>query len=301
VSRAVIDLRVGLAEGRADDVTRTLREISKVVIEPIAASIDRADALVVLPDEELYAVPFAALSIGRGDEALARRHAITIAPGFSVFGRARAAAPSTFGGRVLVVAPAVRQAITLPAAVQEARDVASSYPRVTSLAGADATPERFLAGVAEHAIVHFAGHGVANEDQPAFSRLLLAAAPRAAGGLLASDIARQRFPNTRLVVLGACESARGAIRSGEGVLSIARAFLVAGVPTVVGALWEVDDEMTRRLLKQFHNDIARGETPAAALRRAQLAMLSDANPMVRHPMSWAGFVVMEAGRRTPVK
>jgi CHAT domain-containing protein len=295
VQDAINKLRAGLASRQATTVDAALLEISRLVLQPVATMIAQSDALVIIPDEELYVVPFAALSLDPADRYIAVRHPITIAPSLSVYARVNADVRQVpVDSDVLVVAPAETGLVALPAAVREAGDVAALYRRSTVLSGREATPRRFLASVSEHAVVHFAGHGVANEEQPAFSRLLLHSSADEPGGLLASDVARERFPRTRLVVLGACESASGTIRSGEGALSVARGFLAAGVPTVVGSLWDVEDDATRRLLTRFHEAIQRGDTPASALRQAQLTMIDDGDPHMRSPMTWAGFVVVGA-------
>ena len=105
--------------------------------------------------------------------------------------------------------------------------------------------------------------------------------------LLAREIARQAFPSTRLVVLGACRTNAGRIRRGEGVFSLARPFLAAGIPTVIATLWDVNDRASHRLLVAFHRALPQAATVAEALRNAQLELIRDRDPFLRTPDAWA--------------
>ena len=96
------------------------------------------------------------------------------------------------------------------------------------------------------------------------------------GLLMDSEILMLPLQNTELVVLSACDTGLGKIEGGEGVLGIQRAFHVAGVQTTVASLWKVDDWATKRLMLQFHKNLAKPSTSKIdALRNAQLQMLRD--------------------------
>ena len=107
---------------------------------------------------------------------------------------------------------------------------------------------------ADYEIVHFAGHAIASQENPNYSALILAppADGSASGALYSHEIAALDLANTRLVVLAACDTGAGPIRGREGVLSLARAFLGAGVPAVVQSLWAADDEASEDLFKIFY-------------------------------------------------
>jgi CHAT domain-containing protein len=96
-----------------------------------------------------------------------------------------------------------------------------------------------------------------------------------------------------LAVLSACETARGTVVGGEGVLGLTRAFMFAGSPRVIVSLWKVDDEATRALMLRFHalwNPKEGGGLPAAeALRRAQDFVRS--HERWEHPYYWAAWVL----------
>ncbi len=97
--------------------------------------------------------------------------------------------------------------------------------------------------------------------------------PEAEDGLLtAEDVSGMDLLATELVVLSACETGLGEVRTGEGVFGLQRAFVLAGAKTLVMSLWSVPDEPTRELMEDFYQRILRGEPRADALRAAQMKL-----------------------------
>jgi CHAT domain-containing protein len=181
-------------------------------------------------------------------------------------------------------APPAELAPLLPVllgADNEARAVAAAYPQAELLTGPRVTPSEFLALARRSTVVHFAGHAVTSASDPAKSFLVMAADEDGKSVLYASDIDRERWPVTNLVMLSACHTASTPRRDAEGVQGLARAFLSAGVPAVVATLWEIDDHLAEEVAVAFHRAHASGLDPASALRVAQLALLAkdpDAPP-----------------------
>ena len=92
------------------------------------------------------------------------------------------------------------------------------------------------------------------------------------GLLTAEDVSGLELLATALVVLSACETGLGEVRTGEGVFGLQRAFTLAGAKTLVMSLWSVPDDATRELMEDFYTCILAGEGRADALRNAQLAL-----------------------------
>jgi CHAT domain-containing protein len=89
--------------------------------------------------------------------------------------------------------------------------------------------------------------------------------------------------------LSACETGLGDLHGGD-LFGLSQAFLHAGAASLVVSLWPVPDEATRRLMIGFYRRLIAGESKAAALRGAQLELMAE--PAYRHPLHWAGFVLM---------
>lgn len=95
-----------------------------------------------------------------------------------------------------------------------------------------------------------------------------------------------------LVVLSACETARGRVGAGEGVVGLSWALFVAGVPTTVLSQWKVESESTTRLMIAFHEHRQSGLSDAESLRAAALDLKKD--PLYGHPFYWAPFIALGA-------
>ena len=180
----------------------------------------------------------------------------------------------------------------LPGAAREAVRVASLYHDAAVFTGDAVTKARFREAGA-YDVLHYAGHAVANTLHPEASSLLLAPDPEKGeeGTLMVSELSHARFDATRVVVLSACGTGSGDISASEGPLSLARPFLAAGVPDVVASLRDVEDGASSELFFRFHRALAAGSSPLEALRAAQIAMIHDRSPALRHPAAWAAFTV----------
>jgi CHAT domain-containing protein/Tfp pilus assembly protein PilF len=158
----------------------------------------------------------------------------------------------------------------------------------------DANRETALSGVlSQYRIVHFASHALLDSREPALSGIVLSLVDRMGhsqdGFLRINEIFNLRL-NADLVVLSACQTALGREVRGEGLTGLTRAFMYAGAPRIVASLWEVPDRATAELMTRFYRAmLEEGLRPAAALRKAQISMMSDKQWSASH--YWAGFVL----------
>jgi CHAT domain-containing protein len=139
------------------------------------------------------------------------------------------------------------------------------------------------------AFIHFVAHGVANTMSPLDSAVVLSAAEGApdAYKLHAREILNQKL-HADLVTISSCYGSGVQAYSGEGLVGLTWAFLRAGSHNVIGALWEVNDLSTPRLMNDLYDGLARGSTPADALRSAKLSMIHRGG-VFRKPFYWAPF------------
>ena len=109
------------------------------------------------------------------------------------------------------------------------------------------------------------------------------------GVLTADEIAQLDLSKTKLVVLSACETGLGEVKSSEGVFGLQRAFKFAGVKTIVMSLWKVPDEATKELMINFYKNLLSGFPMQESLQKAQKTVRDK----YANPYYWAGFVIMD--------
>jgi CHAT domain-containing protein/tetratricopeptide (TPR) repeat protein len=143
-------------------------------------------------------------------------------------------------------------------------------------------------------IVHFATHGILNDQHPELSGIVLSLVNEQGepqnGFLQLRDVYNLSLP-AKLVVLSACRTALGKQVRGEGLIGLTRGFMFAGASRVVASLWKVDDAATAELMKRFYVHMLKDNTrPAAALRQAQLELMNS-GPRWKQPYYWAAFTL----------
>jgi CHAT domain-containing protein len=252
--------------------------------------------LILVPDKELQALPFASLRNPRTGRYLIEDFTLVIAPSASIYVHSHALPsdrPSTAPRTALVLAPGRvdSKLSALPGAEDEARQVAAMFPGSTLLLGNDATASRLLSRAGDHDILHFAGHARVHPAAPFDAKLILASADGrgGVGEVYARDLYGLNLCRTKLVALSACGTSTGALSPLEGTLDLARPFLGAGSSAVLATLWDVQDGAARRLMVEFYSFYMKTNDPATALRSAQLALRESPDPALRRPAAWAPF------------
>jgi CHAT domain-containing protein len=183
----------------------------------------------------------------------------------------------------------------LPRAKRECETIFDLYrPYARPLLESDATVPRFLELAKSSAIIHVAAHTVIDAQAPYRSFILFAPSANEAGPLEAQQlVSRLILGHTRLVVLATCSSAGGLPIGAEGVAPLVRPLIGAGVPAVVGTLWNVEDATAEEVLVSFHRHYREGSDAAVALQQAQIELLSNKNNTgLRSELSWAPFQVI---------
>jgi len=90
-----------------------------------------------------------------------------------------------------------------------------------------------------------------------------------------------------LAVLSACETAAGLIQNGEGAMSLARSFFLAGCPSLVASQWRANDAGTTEIIQHFYQNLKNGDRKDVALQKAKLQYCDDAGIRNSHPFYWA--------------
>jgi CHAT domain-containing protein len=271
--------------------------------------------LVVVPDGPLHNLPFDALRSTRDGPLVASRFEISVVPSATLWRHWRAKATRTATGRSLAFAdPAVGAARgpnavernaalerglssgPLPYARRESGALVRHLGNVEALVGERASEralkDRDLSG---YDIVHFAVHAIADEAHPERSAVLLAPGGRTEDGLLQAREIQNLNLAGRTVVLSACQTASGAVLSGEGVLSLARSFFEAGAQTVIGSRWPIRDEDAAWLFEAFYRRLGEGASLSEALKEAKTLAIQAGRP----PAAWASLVLLGDGEFRP--
>lgn len=267
-----------------------------ILLAPSESSLGGVERLVLIPDQSLYALPFATLQRSTGAKYLIEEMALSVAPSASLYLQCFRRARELAHLELSVVAfgnpsfdRSVFSALTaLPRAEVEAEQVVDAYPKGVLVLGSEVTRWRMLTEASNWPVLHIGGHVVANAVNPFASALALASSKGDNGVLYFQDLAKAGLHRTRLIVLSACSSLLG--ESGVGA-KIAEPLLAQGVPAVLGTLWSVRDFEAQRVAIDFHRRFAESHDAMEALREAQLVLLRE--PGLRYrPSTWAGFELM---------
>ncbi len=171
-----------------------------------------------------------------------------------------------------------------------------------AFSGYSASREQLLnAKTADYKIIHFATHGLINEERPELSGIVLSRFDE--NGQKLNEFVRLQDIyglnlNSDLVVLSACSTGIGKEVRGEGLMSLNNAFLQVGAKTVMSSLWKVEDNATLELMKNFYQTLSDEKvTPSKALQEAQIKMWQSGR--YKSPFYWAAFTVQGDYKRAP--
>jgi CHAT domain-containing protein/predicted negative regulator of RcsB-dependent stress response len=268
------------------------KQLHQVLIAPIAQDLpsDPNQTVIFMPQGALFYVPFAALEDAQG-KALIEQHTIAVAPSIQsleLTSQLKSRSVTASGGNLIVGNPSILPSLDLPAlpgAEAEAKAV-SSFLQTTPLLGDRATKSVVLNQMTQARIIHFATHGLLDTyrgDVP--GAVVLAAGKSEADSLLTSSEIADLKLKADLVVLSACSTGKGDI-TGDGVIGLSRSLFLAGVPSVMVSLWDVDDAATAQLMTSFYRHWQSGKLDKAqALRQAILETRKD----YPEPSLWAAF------------
>jgi len=179
----------------------------------------------------------------------------------------------------------------LPGAKDEVKGI-SRYFNTNSFLDEFAQEYVFKEKAAESDILHLAMHTILNDSLPMFSKLVFSKPGKETsddGFLNTYEIYNMKL-NARLAVLSACETGTGMLQKGEGVMSMARAFIYAGCPAIVMTLWQVEDKSGVKIMDDFYYYLSKGKKKDVALRMAKLNHLESSDPLTSHPHYWLGYV-----------
>lgn len=324
-----IAIAQGDLEARAGDLRRSLAQrdpgfresaarLGNLLIGPAAQRLRDKTKWIVVPDGPLWELPFQALVADTG-RYLLEDHALSYAPSIAAL-REMARPPEANDAETLLAMgnpsnghgpPAQAVSIDrgvalgpLPDSEREVAELRRLYGKGHSAVytGPAAREDLIKKEAGRYRVIHLATHGVLDNASPMYSHLVLvqdeSAPPAGAAGedgLLEAWEIMDLDLTADLVVLSACETARGRVVPGEGLIGLSWAWFVAGVPVTVVSQWKVEAKSTTELMIELHRRMLTGTSGAEALRASALKLLRGGR--YRHPFYWAGFIVVGDGFR----
>lgn len=166
--------------------------------------------------------------------------------------------------------------------------------------GAEAVERNFKDHINEHSILHLAMHALIDNEEPAKSRLVFSHQDDSLEDnfLHVYELYNMKLP-IDMAVLSACNTGFGKLETGEGFMSLGRAFAYAGCPSVVMSHWKVDDQATAQIMELFYQELAKGLPKSTALQIAKINYLKQSSTQMTAPFFWGSFVVM--GNNAPIQ
>jgi CHAT domain-containing protein/tetratricopeptide (TPR) repeat protein len=305
------------------------RDLYDLLVKPAEPFLRMTHTLCFIPDGPTWNLSFQAVQNER-DQYLLENYAVYYAPSLQVLAEMKkksetlktlptgrqgvwsspdhltptlyAVGNPAVGGETMSRAVSLRNApfVSLPETEKEVQSLETEvYGSKASLVriGAAAREETVKAEMENYRVLHFATHGVLDDRNPLYSYLVLAPGNDSKeDGLLEAWELMQMDLKAKLAVLSACDTARGHIAEGEGIIGMTWAFFVAGVPATVASQWQVPSESTTKLMVAFHKVLVKspsgiGTSAADAWRQAALLMINDPRYRMK-PYYWAGFVLI---------
>ena len=312
---ADLDIQVGALNGMlrgrqtSDEVwTPAARRIAQTLFDAAVSRLPSTiTRLVVVADGAVHRAPVEALPLETG-EPLGEHFDVSVVPSATVWLRLRASRADPALGNVLVVAdPAVSngtpdgrlQLTALPGARREARSIArmlGAHQQQTFEGAAASERAIKTTALTPFSILHFAAHARADSSFPERSAVFLAPGDDHEDGWLQPDEIAALDLRGRLVVLSACDSAEGSLISGEGPLSLARAFFAGGASAVIATRWPLEDDDAAFFMERWYRALRTGQSAASALRQAR----REVREAGRSSEAWAGVVLLGDGQVSPL-
>jgi len=259
----------------------TLHEIYQALVAPWIEQANKFEQLVIVPHGPLHYLPFHAFY--DGEDYLLQHFLISYLPGSSFLSRKRTR-QTEFPIPSLVMGHTQHGLLTnIPAEIETVAGALNAEPTLN----VDSTRRRFQNEAPDCQVIHIAAHGDFNAANPLFSGLYLE------DGLLTTLDVFNMHLDASLVTLSACETGRSVVSGGDELFGFTRAFMTAGVASLILTFWPVEDRSTTAVMKALYDNLLAGQDKIAALQNAQLSlMFSVGSEHTMHPYFWAPFFLI---------
>lgn len=273
------------------ELSETANDLAKQILPQIP---DEINELIVISDKKLTQIPFEMLEID--GKLLLEKMNVSYAGSVQLYLVQKKLAMDKKNSKYWTGFAPAYKTNQLPNNQTEVQHI-SELTNGNTIIGAAATKNKFLEEAPKAAVLHLATHSEFDPINPMLSKMYFYDGEDS-GELTASEVYNLDL-NAKLVVLSACNTGLGKIESGDGVMSISRAFTYAGVSSTIMSLWKVSDKETSDLMVYFYKNLNQSQSKNEALRNAKLEYLQNTQETeLKHPYYWAGFVI--SGDVTPI-
>jgi CHAT domain-containing protein len=274
---------------QSEDQTPQGQNLFKMLVAPAEKFIPKGARVIIVPHRRLYKLNFETL-ITDGEKPHFWIEDVCIQnASFLAALQNPVNAKHAYPKQLLLMGNPVEATKEFPGLAHAAQEMQAVSGRFTQsseaiYAQANATPEAYdSSNPGQYRFLHFVTHGTASDLNPLESAIILSPGK---GGfkLYARDIIKTQI-HPELVTISSCYGAGTRQYSGEGLVGLSWAFLRAGAHSVIGAMWETDDEANVKLMETFYAEMKKKDDPAAALRTAKLALLHS-DSFWKRPFYW---------------
>jgi len=249
--------------------------------------------LIISPDGLLHQLPFEALSTDGKEQFMGEQKQISYLYSFLQYVNEEQTNNEALPVIIYSFSKQHLGFAALPNSAAEEKYLTGKFSANSSDA-VQTTEEAFVKSMQSKSIMHIATHAVASDSS---NQPYLVLQNKFYLGQLQYTITA-----SPLVVLTACETAAGELQTGEGVVSLGRAFISKGVKAVVASRWKVDDAVAPVFVKAFYEQLKETHSPAEALLEARKKYLQSAtNLSQKNPLLWAGFSYMGVKQQIDLK
>ena len=285
-------------EGSRYDGYEASAKLFNALLAPVSSVINACDKWIFIPDGILYYLPVEGLLIEKSrKEYVIEKRTVSYHYSFSLLFQQKTHHFSEAGssGTVAFAPFTGMEAGVYPdslALLPFSKDEVQQFEGNKYL-GKAATKQQFIQSAPQFPFIHLATHASAGKDSSGnWIQFYSADSNELNDKLYLNEIYNLDLHRAELVILSACETGSGHVTSGEGLLSLSRAFLYAGSDGIISTLWKTEDQVTAYLMQRLHFHLDKEHTPEKALQLAKTDLLKEKSISARYktPNYWSNFI-----------